>query len=87
MGPGNSDLHLYVRADGLTAAVVGVHGDADLPSRHLGPVALAPLTAGPGRLIANQVLLPAAGDWTVRTCTSAPASSDSYTFTTRLTVR
>ena len=86
-GPRQLDLHLYTfGADGLTAAVVGVHGDADLPSRHLGPIALAPLTGGSGHFIANQVLLPAAGDWTVHLYVRA-SEFDSYTFTTRLTVR
>jgi copper transport protein len=81
------DLHLYTfGADGLTTAVVGVHGDAALPSRHLGPIALAPLTAGPGHFIANQVLLPAAGDWTVHLYVRA-SEFDSYTFITRLMVR
>jgi copper transport protein len=85
-GPRQLDLHLYTfGANGLTAAVRGVHGDAALPSRHLGPIALAPLTAGPGHYIANQVLLPTAGDWTLHLYVRS-TEFDSYTFT-RLTVR
>jgi copper transport protein len=81
------DLHLYVfGANGLPTDVLAMRAEADLPARHLGPISLTLVPAGTGHFIANRVLLPRGGAWTLRLYVRA-SEFDAYPATTRLTVR
>jgi copper transport protein len=63
-----------------------MRAEADMPARHLGPISLTLVPAGKGHFIANRVLLPRGGAWTLRLYVRA-SEFDAYPATTRLTVR
>ena len=81
------DLHLYAfGSNGLPTDVLGMRADADMPARHLGPITMDLIHVGTGHFIANRVLLPRAGTWTLHLYVRA-GEFDSYPAATRLTVR
>jgi copper transport protein len=81
------DLHLYAfGADGLIADVSEIRGEATMPAQRLGPVTVPLVRAGTGHFIAQRVLLPYAGEWTLQ-LTLHTGEFDSYSASTRLMVR
>jgi copper transport protein len=81
------DLHLYAfGGNGLPTDVLGIRAEADMPARHLGPITMNLVHVGTGHFIANRVLLPRGGTWTLRLHVRA-SEFDSYPAAIRLTVR
>ncbi|MCW2493355.1 MAG: copper resistance protein CopC [Frankiales bacterium] len=83
------DLHLYaLGADGLPTDVEQITAEAAPTAANtgLGPVRIPLLQAGTGHFLANRLLLPRKGRWTV-TLLVQTGEFDAYTTTTTLTVR
>jgi copper transport protein len=81
------DLHLYsFGASRLPIDLAELHGDADRPGDDFGPVSLRLQPAGTGHFVANRVLLPSPGTFTV-TFYVRTGQFDSYSSSTHLTVR
>ena len=86
-GGHSTDLHIYVfGANGLPTEVLGMRADAEMPAHHLGPITMTLVPVGTGHFIANRVLLPRGGTWTVH-LNVRTGEFDSYPATTPLTVR
>jgi copper transport protein len=81
------DMHVYVfGADRLIADVRELRAEADLPAQHLGPVTIRLIHAGPGHFLAERVLLPHTGRWTLHLTVRA-TEFDSYSANTQVRVR
>lgn len=81
------DLHVYVFGkDGLLTDVPELRATAELPSQHLGPVGVSLLHAGSGHFLAERVLLPHTGTWTLHLTVRA-SEFDSYSADTQVRVR
>ncbi|HEY3089060.1 MAG TPA: copper resistance protein CopC [Jatrophihabitantaceae bacterium] len=81
------DMHVYVFGrDGLLADVREVRAGAELPRQHLGPVSVPLLHAGSGHFLAERVLLPHSGTWTLHLTVRA-SEFDSYSADIQVRVR
>jgi copper transport protein len=81
------DVHIYVFGrGGLTTYVRELRAQAELPAQHLGPVTVPLLRAGTGHFIAERVLLPHAGTWTLHLTVRA-SEFDAYSADTQVRVR
>jgi copper transport protein len=81
------DVHVYVFGrDGLIIDVRELRAEAQLPAQHLGPVTVPLLHAGPGHFIAERVLLPHTGTWTLHLTVRA-SEFDAYSADTQVRVR
>jgi copper transport protein len=81
------DMHVYVfGADGLISDVRELRAEADLPAQHLGPVTIRLVHAGAGHFLAQRVLLPHSGRWTLHLTVRA-TEFDSYSANTQVRVR
>jgi copper transport protein len=87
--PRTLDLHLYAYGpDGALADVPEIHAQATPPVRAsgLGQVSIPLIQAGTGHFLANRLMLPRTGAWTL-TLIVRTGEFDSHTTTTTLTVR
>jgi copper transport protein len=81
------DVHVYVFGqDGLITDVRELRADATQPAQHLGPVTVPLLHAGTGHFIAERVLLPRTGTWTLHLNVRA-SEFDAYSADTQVRVR
>ncbi|UQX89521.1 copper resistance protein CopC/CopD [Jatrophihabitans telluris] len=89
------ELHIYTYGpDGALAEVQQLRGEArrtqarngSASGTDSGPVTIPLIQAGTGHFIANRLLLPATGSWTI-TLVVQTGEFDAYTTTTTLTVR
>ena len=80
-------MHVYVfGCDGLLVDVREVRAGAGLPSQHLGLVSVPLLHAGSGHFLAERVVLPHSGTWTLHLTVRA-GEFDSYSADIQVRVR
>jgi len=81
------DVHVYVFGrDGLIIDVRELRAEAEQPAQHIGPVTVPLLHAGAGHFIAERVLLPHTGTWTLHLSVRA-GEFDAYSADTQVRVR